>query len=426
MSGNNSKYFIYNDFIFETYLNSPDLNFKQIARLVVDEFNLNPIDTDAIRRHCSRHIKYRLSDKELLESNVRYKKEKQKFQDKNRIDNKTFREYARVENAVEDLGQAIKEQNRKFGAHLKEFNISPITKQNKNFEVYGVMHITDTHTNELIDLPNNKYNYRIFSQRLKKYINECLEYFRFRNVGKIVILFGGDLLNSDRRLDEILNQSTNRAKAVVLTCHIFKQAILEIRNSGFEIDIISVLGNESRVKHEMTFSNEAFSDNYDFTIMAQLREMFEFSEIEGIRFTSIDKLENIVSFPQQNWLIAHNVNKIVDDQTKTQSAIGRYALKGQHIDFIVGGHIHSTRITDYSARSSSMSGSNTYNEHALNLIGRASANCFVVDGRNRYTQVIDLQDAENEGYEIISKLEAYNVKSELKLNETTTVFKVVI
>ena len=33
-----------------------------------------------------------------------------------------------------------------------------------------------------------------------------------------------------------------------------------------EVDIVSVLGNESRVKQEMTFSNEAFSDNYDFTI----------------------------------------------------------------------------------------------------------------------------------------------------------------
>ena len=424
-SGLNSKYSIYNDEIYKIFLATDQISKRAIARQIINNHNLASQEEDYLKTHICRFLKWKTADKELLQENVRYKKEKQRFQDSNRIQNKTFREYARVENAVEAFGKAIKEQNRLFGTQLSSVKIAPL-KRSANKGI-GIIHITDAHTNELIDLPHNQYNYHIFSQRLKKYINESLDYFKFRNIGKkVVLVFGGDLLNSDRRLDELLNASTNRAKAVVLTTHILKQAILEIRSQGYEVDIYSVLGNESRAKQEMTFSKEAFSDNYDFTIISQLKEMFEFANIKGINFISIDELEIVIRFPQQNWMIGHNLNKMVDSQKDAQSTIGRYALSGIVVDYMLGGHIHSERTTDYSSRSASLAGSNTYNEHALNLQGRASHKCYVVEGKSRYFQYIDLQYCDNEGYEVISKLEAYNIKSELKLKPNVSIHKVVI
>ena len=62
------------------------------------------------RRFRSKYPSYyaELEDNFILsKSNVRYKKETQKHQDRNRIANKSFREDARIENAVEEYGKEI-------------------------------------------------------------------------------------------------------------------------------------------------------------------------------------------------------------------------------------------------------------------------------------------------------------------------------
>lgn len=397
-----------------------------LARYLIVQYGDFGREQDSLRRSISRIIQENEPDKELIVENVRLAKDKQKLQDVQRIERKAFREDARIENAVAQFGKDLTNQNRLYANKLLEkINIQPLV-YNEDKHGIGVIQITDVHANELIDLPHNQYNWTVLSKRMKKLINEALRYFAFRNVKKVTMVYTGDLCNSDRRLDELLNQSTNRAKAANLLAHIITQSILEVRNEGYEVGIVSVLGNESRVKQEMTFSNEAFSDNYDYTIMAQVRQVLEFANIDGINFHSIDKMENVIDFGEQKWLVMHDMPQSTSKQEKTQSIIGKYALSGKPVDFVISGHIHAHRGTDISCRSGSMSGSNTFNEHALGLIGRASGVCYVVDGKERYYQYIDLQYADNEGYGIIKELEAYNIKSELKTKQQTAIFQVVI
>jgi hypothetical protein len=415
----------YKDEILESY-EELDGNITHVAKLL---YHKHPeisdrCSEDGLRRTIGDALKRWLADNEIIAENVILEKKYQKSADKLRIERKTRREFYRVENAVSEFGAALVEQNKQFGQILSNsININPIKL---NTGGIGVMQITDVHGNELIDLPHNKYDFNILSKRLKKYTRESLEYFKHRKVSKVLIAFTGDLLNSDRRLDELLNASTNRSKASILMIHLLKQMILEVRNEGFEVDIVSVLGNESRVGKEMTFSKEAFSDNYDFTIIAQLKQIFEFSGIEGIRFHSHDDLEIVVKVGEQNWLIKHNLDKTLDQQKNTQSSIGVQALKGILIDFVIGGHIHAHRATDISCRSGSMSGSNSFNENALGLQGRASGVCYVAIGKERYYQYIDLQFANCEGYNVIRELEAYNAKSVSKLHVGKTVMEIVI
>lgn len=373
----------------------------------------------------SRYLRILNSDKELVTENVRYKKEKQRFQDSNRIERKSFREQARIENALEDLAIEIRSELKTHAKELSKINIKPLIKAKS--KGVGVIHITDVHGNELINLPHNKYDFEVLSKRFKLYINEACNYFEFKGVNKVLFACTGDLLNSDRRLDEIIGSASNRAKASILMLHIIKQAILEVRDRGFNIDIISVLGNEARIGKEMPFSQEALSENYDFLIMANLKELFEFAGIKGINFLSVDKVEEIVNVNGQNWLIAHDVNRYTDKQASSQAAIGRHSLQGKKIDYIIGGHIHSTRITDYSSRGSSFSGSNSYNENALNLAGRAAGTCYVVKDNRRFVNYIDLQDVSNiEGYEIINRLKAYHAKSVEKLQPKQIIHQIII
>lgn len=380
-------------------------------------------NVDYSRRTLSVWIAKQIIDKEVVLENVKLAKQKQKAQDLNRIERKSFREFARVENAISEYSQEIvkllKCQAKSIFSKMNILDCGIVDGG------VGVVHLTDLHGNELIDLEHNQYNTSVMSRRLKKQISESLAYFKFRGVSKVVFLAGGDLLNSDRRLDELLSATTNRAKATVLVSHLITQAILHIREH-YEVDIVSVLGNESRANQEMSFANNVISDNYDFSIMSMCREVIEASGVDGVKFHSIDKMEEVVNIGDQNWLVAHDVSKFTDKQDKTQSTIGRYGLIGKNIDFIVGGHIHAHRGTDISCRAGSLAGSNTYNEHALNLQGRASAVCYVVKGRERFYQYIDCQQADNDGYEFDSRLEAYNIKSDDKTRVRHEIIRIVV
>ena len=412
----------YNSLILEIYKEDPDKLHRQIAKQILG--NVDSKNLESLRRHISRVLNPEYSlDRELLHENVRLAKGKQKAQDNNRIQNKSFREYARVENAIEEFAKEISEQNKKFAKELSKIKF----KNHRHVTGgTGVIQITDVHANELIDLPHNRYDFEVMAKRLKMHITESIAYFKFRGAKKVLILFTGDLLNSDRRLDELLNASTNRAKATVLTIHILKQAICEVREH-YPVDIISVVGNESRVNKEMTFSNEALSDNYDFTIIAQLKQIFEFAKIKDVHFKGYDKVWEVVDFGQQKWGVSHNLSGSVDSQKSAQGHIGMFSLQGHKIDFLVGGHIHALNVTEISARSSSLCGDNAYANNALGLTGRATHLCYFVNGKKRFTQVNDVQDVEGvEGYEIVSQLKAYNAKSASKVKENRTIIQIVV
>ena len=434
MSKYSKRYAHLDDLIQDVAYHNKYLSNTKIAYLIKDklfedgeisEYEYNNFKIQTLRKHVGYIVNDFLRDKEVVETNVKLAKQKQKLQDTQRIERKSFREHARIENALEEYAKALTDQYKDYGESLKkQLKSKPRLKRKGNG--VGVMQITDVHGNELIDLPHNQYNFDILSKRMRLYVNECLAQFEFDNVKSVLICFTGDLLNSDRRLDELLNQSTNRAKATLLMQHIISQAILEVLNAGYKVSIVNVLGNESRANKEMSFSNEGLSDNYDLSIIGGVKNMFELADIKGVTWGEIDKVETVVNVNGMNWLICHDIDKKSSKQDKTQSAFGRYSLQNIKLQFMIGGHIHATRVTDISARSGSMSGSNSYNENALNLAGTASANCYIVTDRIK-TIVHNLQNVDNvEGYEIESGLEAYNIKSKKKTYTGTTVFKVVI
>lgn len=396
-----------------------------VSKFLIHKYSLNKT-ADSLRHAFSSRLNKHYADNEIVEQNVRLKKVHQKAQDQNRIANKSFREYARLENALEEYAKSQLEIYKEHGESLKNIKITPFVKT-LNYTGTGVMQITDLHGNELVNLPHNKYDFTIMSKRLKLYVSQCIENFKFKKYKKVAMLFTGDLLNSDRRLDELLNASTNRAKATSLMRYLLLQAILDVVNEGFEITIVSVLGNESRAGKEMPFSKEGLSDNYDFMIMDGIKQILDFSQIQGINWGRLDQVEEIINIDGKNWLASHNISRIVDNQKNAQSGIGRLSLNGVKVDFMIGGHIHATNVSDFYARSASMVGANSYSENALNLAGKAAQNYYLCDNGRINTVVCDLQDIEGvEGYNIIKELESYNAKSVSKLDVKERIYSVVV
>ena len=357
-------------------------------------------------------------DVEILQSNVKLAKQKQSYQDLNRIERKTFREYARVENAVAKYNSELKKI-------FDKYKLSTLTKSHeRTSSACGVIQFSDVHFNELIDLEHNQYDFSVASKRCKYFVKRAISFFKSQNVSNILMAQTGDLLNSDRRLDELLSMATNRAKATFLVVDIFQQIILEL-NKHFNVSIASVTGNESRVKRDWGWSKMLASDNYDFTIFKTLEYIFKDSDIN---FINGDPTELVVEVAGQNLLMLHgngSIKKGLD--TSVVQLMGRYKARGINVDYVIFGHIHSARVGDTFSRSSSMVGANDYSEKALNLAGRASQNCYIFyENGNRDGIKIDLQHYENDMYNIDKSLEAYNAKSHDKVNQGTTIFKVVV
>tara|TARA_Y100000593_G_scaffold50076_1_gene94400 strand:+ start:2953 stop:4116 length:1164 start_codon:yes stop_codon:yes gene_type:complete len=358
------------------------------------------------------------ADLEIVRENVRLSKQKQKAQDKNRIFNKAFREHSRIENAVE-------EYSKELITLFENNNLNTTTtKHDINNKAVGVIQFSDVHFNELVDLENNKYDFRVASQRTRYFVNKAKMYFKTANISNIVVALTGDLMNSDRRLDELLNQATNRAKATFLGVDILQQAILDM-NADFNVTVASIVGNEGRANKEMGWSNVVATDNYDYTIFQCLRFLFRDSHVE---FVHGDPSELVLNVAGQNLLMLHGHGSFRGKlETSVNQICGRYALKGIHIDYIIFGHVHSARVGDNFGRSSSMVGANDYSEKALNLNGRASQNCYIFySNGNRDGIKVDLQNVSEKGYDIDKSLEAYNAKSHGKSRKRKTIFEVVV
>jgi len=360
-------------------------------------------------------------DLELLRENIRLAKRTQRFQDSNRIERKAFREYARIDNAVA-------EYNKELIKVLDRYNLAQFTLKHKNYqnEAAGIFHLTDPHFNELVNLAINKYDFNIAAKRSKLFVEEAREYFKLKNVKNVLFAMTGDLLNSDRRLDELLAQATNRSKATFLAVRLIELMILDL-NKDFNLTVANVTGNESRIAKDIAWNDIMATDNYDFTIFNILGYLFRGSK--GIGFLlNEDPMEQIVKVGNKNILLIHGHQIKGKTEKAIQGIKGKYAAKGITIHFIISGHLHSARIGDVFARGSSMVGANEYSERGLQLTSRASQNIHIIYSSNRIDSVkIDLQHTEHiEGYNIENELEAYNAKSADRIRKKRTVFEVVI
>jgi len=373
-------------------------------------------------RECAWHgsgVEY--AEQDVIEATVKQANKAQKYQDINRVERKAFREHSRVVNLHETLNENLVKilENHKFN--------SPRKPKVSIEGAVGVAHFSDLHFNELIDLPFNKYDFQVASKRIQKYVHTTIHEFKGQNVKRVVVALGGDLLNSDRRLDEITAQATNRTQAMVLAVEILQQAIRDFAKE-WAVDVVWVCGNEGRVNKEIGFNNIVASDNYDHAIPMMMRHLF--ADFEGVTFHIPENpMEVVFNVNGKNILLLHGHGGGKGNPTdKAASVRGRYAERGTCIDFTIWGHIHEACVSELFARSGSPAGANAFSDGALGLAGKASLNCYTVTQEGEISgRVMPLQEyAAYEGYEIDSSLCAYNAKSLEKTRPHATILEIVV
>lgn len=358
-----------------------------------------------------------LSKEELLEYTQSLVRKNQKTQDINRIERKTWRETARYHNTIEELSLAILEKVE----YCTKSKIPNIAKsENGDF---GILHISDTHFGEGVELDNNVYNWDIAGQRLRKYVLESMKVFDLYKIKDVLIVLGGDLINSDRRLDEIVANVDNRASIIVGAVQLLQQVITEVANK-YHISIVSCWGNESRRLPEIGFSKQIASDNYDHTIYQLLKGYFINSDIDFLG----EGLEILLTYKGTNIYATHGHTYSQDLEKAINQVKSKYSDEGLTIDYFLSGHIHSSRIGYNYSRAGSLTGNNVYNFNALHINGRATLNTTIFKkNKDRLGFVIDLQNVDGIiGYKINELLQVYHSKSKEKTSSNTTILKVVV
>lgn len=368
-----------------------------------------------------------VSKHDVISQNIKLARRVQLLQDTNRIERKTFRETARIENTLETLNAALLEVFRTN--KVTSEGTTPHKAQVK--DVVGVVHLSDLHFNELIDdIQGNKFDFSVASKRLQKYVDKVKRYFNTYHVTHVAVFLTGDLLNSDRRLDEITNAATNRSQAIFLAVDILQQLLLDLADD-YTVNVTSVTGNESRVGEHIQWSSFLASDSYDLVIHNILS--YVLIDDPRITFNPIeDPLEAVVNVNGTNFLLVHghghsglaNTNQIERQITALK---GKYGQRGVDIGYVICGHIHSALISDQYARNSGLPGTNAYAEKALNLNGKSSQNAYLVwkDGTIDGIKV-DLQKYEDyEGYPFNHKLQAHFRESTSR-NSTVVIQSVII
>jgi predicted phosphodiesterase/transposase len=345
-------------------------------------------------------------DFEIIKQNSQLMASNQKYQDLTRISRKQLREKNKVDNALIEYNKQLIEV---FSKHKLPAFVMKNNKRN-NKGATGVIHVTDAHFNELVDLVHNKYDFPIASQRLKLLADKAKQYFKAIGIKNVLIAMTGDLMNSDRRLDELLSEATNRSKATFLAVNILEQFILDIAKD-FQVTVANVIGNESRIAKDVGWTEIMASDNYDFTIYNILKLIFRNSDVKML---DGNLLEQIVEVSGQNILLLHgNQLKSTSMEQSIQKIKGKYTSQKVTIDFVLSGHLHSARIGDVYARGGSLVGANAYSDSALQLESRASQNLHVFyNNGTRDSVKCDLQITTGiQGYSITKELESYNAKS---------------
>lgn len=362
-------------------------------------------------------------DPEIVAENVRLAKQKQGFADRSRIQNKAFREQARIENAVEGYAERLCELLTEYG-----ITCAGVPRFEPHDRAVGVLHLTDIHFNETVDLAQNKYNFEVAGKRLQKLVERAHSSWQKDGVSHVVLALTGDLMNSDRRLDELLANQDNRARATLGAVDILQQLVQHLIDMGYTVTGADINGNEGRCTKEVGWVSKVASDNYDETICRMLEYLFrDHSAVEWAQRD--DATELVINIAGHNWLLIHGHQLGKDLEAATGKLVSKYAKRGVQIRYVISGHIHSAYVNENFCRSGSPVGDNAYSDKALNLTGRAAGTFFTAfeDGSIEGTMV-DLQEYEGiEGYSPIEAYRASNPKSAIKAQgQGVTIFQVVV
>jgi len=317
--------------------------------------------------------------------------EKQKALDINRIYRKRKRKEARESYSTKDYSECIIDLLERMKPEPKNFDF--IKSNDKDRNPIGIIHISDSHFLSKIDTGGNKFNFEIASKRMMKLYLEATEYFETLGVINVLIAITGDMIDLENHMDKKIGNSHNRAVGTVLAFQILSKFMLDL-SVNYNVSCACVIGNEGRITEKNVWKKDVATNNYDWMLFNMLALY-----LDGIvRFKKSNVLEDVVKVGDMNILLlhGHSISGNGKIEKTIQEIIGKYAMNGKIIHYVLFAHKHTANISDFFARGASLCGNDSYAHNALHLNGKASQNVFIIKGNKTIDSIrIDLQNVED-------------------------------
>ena len=359
------------EMIKEFIRSNPDASLRTIA----SEFNVSPSTA-----HYYKKLLCSPSDEEALgESGVKKALEVQRLRDVQRTERGEFRKEARKLNSSNELFSEMLELIPK--AKIGSSRLPPPGATGGTL----VIGLSDVHFGLSISVPNNIVNTKVLSQRLYAYALAAVRMGLRVGARRCVFVLTGDMISSNRRTGEAAAVEYNRAHALLNAFEVIS-GMMEFVSSYIAItNVISVLGNESRVDEDLELNHKCFYENFDWVLDRMLKALYNGS-IKFSEFTN--PVEKLIDIDGVNILLAHGLVKPKENPNKQ---LQFYRARYPELDYMIVGHIHSELVALGFSRSAGLPGANEYSTYSLGIPTSNPGQTFhlVQDGRV-YSFPVDL------------------------------------
>lgn len=292
--------------------------------------------------------------------------EKQKLLDHNRIIRKANRSYNRSYTVLEELFNELIKRVGEIDIDYKKSDFYKV------YDKEAIVTVSDAHFGETIfksdTLGINSCGFDVLSKRFQKYADKIKNRLG-DSVSDITVALMGDLINSDRRVDELITNDGCVAEAFIKSLQILTPFLIDL-NEKYNIKVVSVLGNESRLDANVPMRDPI--NNFDFLIHKTLSELFKNTDI---KFLDIERnYEKLINVLGANILLTHGHTKI-----RWADAIKKYNKTGKILHYMITAHFHTVNIKEQTSQGASFSGNNFYGAFGVNDIADASGTVYIVE-----------------------------------------------
>ncbi len=245
----------------------------------------------------------------------------------------------------------------------------------------GIINLSDLHLGETVKPEDtkggNEFNWEIASRRLQKFAIECKQYIAFHDINKVILCLGGDIFNSNRRMDELVRNSDSTSVAFLKGVNLLSKFIVDV-TAGCSTKVYSVYGNESRMAKDYTSVH--WEHSFDYLLHHILSVSLK--SIDRIEFVipTLDHSQVVRNALGANLLLVHGHNNV-----NYKNEIVKFAHHPTDpliVHYVLHGHIHETDNKNITRRSSSLVGDNAYSFHRLGIHGSAEQNFHILIKEN--------------------------------------------
>lgn len=259
---------------------------------------------------------------EIEEKQRELRKERVKYQDWKREENKFVRAEARFEALLEEMSVAMD-------------NLVPLEKINKApFNVYekreGLALFSDWHYGAIVENSFNVYNRDIARKRIKKLVEKIIRYGKHNGISTLRVAQLGDIVSGQIHLTTRLFSDIDVVQQIQEVTEILAEVIAELCNEFPQVIFYNIIGNHGRTvakKEEATIK-----DNFEYFVCWYLRERLKNFD----NLTIIEDREGLITteIMGQNIALAHG------NYERLNTAEGLTQMTGIVFNQVIFGHFH--------------------------------------------------------------------------------------